>query len=200
MTRLGIIGMALAGALALPASAGAQMNGSDCSYAHPEGERPEATAYTADQSTGGGTTGTATLAAGVCVNAPTPGGTVQGGVVEIGVGNGTQSYAVVDGDNQNADPLDGYAGVSNYETGTPDGDCANGPDQGTPGSSNSGECFGFDGGPWIDLGFLPVPRPICGNTSGSTWTSSPRDGFEHSCFLFDLGSRGASHAAPVRRS
>ena len=171
MRRLGILATVAAGVLALPASAGAAANGSDCSYTTTG--NPAAGV----QAGAGGTTGTATLAVGVCVNAPTPTGTAQGGSVEVGVGNGTQAYGVVDGDNQNADPADGYMGLSNYETGaSQDADCANGPDQGAAGSSNSGRCFGLDGGPWIDLGFLPVPRPICGNSSGSTWNSSPRDG------------------------
>jgi hypothetical protein len=92
------------------------------------------------------------------------------------VGNGTQAYAVIDGDNQNADPGDGYLGLSNYETGTQDASCADGPDQGQAGTSNSGRCFGADGGPWVDLSAVPAPRPICGNTSGNSWNNTNRDG------------------------
>jgi len=160
------------GLMALPAGAGAAANGSDCSYT-----------TTGDPTAGvqagpGGTTGTATLAVGACVNAPTPANTFQGGAVEAGVGNGTQAYAVIDGDNQNADPGDGYMGLSNYETGSSqDSECSGtGPDQGAAGSSNSGGCFGLDGGPWVDLGVLPIPTPICGNSSGNTWNNTTRDG------------------------
>jgi hypothetical protein len=79
--------------------------------------------------------------------------------------------------NQNADPTgnaDGYIGLSNYETGgARDANCtADGPDQGQAGTSNSGGCFGLDGGPWVDLSGVPVPTPVCQNVSGNTWDGS----------------------------
>ena len=89
-------------------------------------------------------------------------------------------YIVIDGDNDNnPDQAKGYAGMSNYEeNGTPrDEDCAgNGPDQGTAGTTNSGGCFGIDGGPWIDMTTTGAPTPMCGNTSGNRWDDTARDG------------------------
>lgn len=117
----------------------------------------------------------------------------DGGTVEAAVGedpatgtadpgavpNQPDGYVVVDGDNDNTDPSgqsDGYGGVSNWEDGasrTSQADCAPplGPDNGDPGSSNSGGCVGVDGGPWV---YVPgdVPTPVCGNSSGNNWDGS----------------------------
>ena len=149
---------------ATPATA-APANGSDCSYT-------DVGSPFAGVETGRGMTDSANAALGACVNAPTPVGTFQGGSVEVGLGNGTEPYAVIDGDNENADPLDAYGAVSGYESsGSRDSECsATGPDQGT-GGSNSGGCFGIGGGPWF-----PVPLIACGNTSGNMWANTTRDG------------------------
>ena len=160
------------GLLALPANAAAQAaDGSSCSYTDVNG------GVVGVEAGGSGMTGQADAAVGLCVNAPTPVGTLQGGSGEIGVGNGTQAYAVIDGDNENADPADGYMGLSNFETGAGrDANCSgDGPDQGAANSSNSGGCFGIDGGPWVGLP-TAVPTPICGNSSGNSWFSTSRDG------------------------
>jgi hypothetical protein len=171
---LGLLAAAI-GVLALPASASAQATGSDCSYTDVNG------GVVGVEAGGTGMTGAAgTTAVGACVNLPTPAGTFQGGSGEIGV-RGTQAYAVIDGDNQNADPGDGYMGLSNFETGTAGGqttaaECsASGPDNGEAATSNSGGCFGVDGLAWVALP-RAVPTPICGNTSGNSWFSTARDG------------------------
>src|SRR5687768_1532419 len=98
--------VALAGALAMPAGAAAQANGDDCSYTTTGNPAAGVQAGAGGMTGDGGTT-----AVGACVNAPTPEGTFQGGSVEIGTG-GNGSYAVIDGDNQNSDPGDGYMGLS----------------------------------------------------------------------------------------
>jgi hypothetical protein len=144
---------------------GGKANGSDCSYTDDGGQL-------VGVETGSGMTGSADIAAGGCVNAPTPVGTMQGGTVEVGAGNGTEPYAVIDGDNENAGALAGYGALSGYESsGARDAECsATGPDQGM-GGSNSGGCFGVGAGPWF-----PVPLIACGSTSGNTWVNTTRDG------------------------
>ena len=179
MRRRIFIVAAAVGALAVPAAAGADTySGSDCTYAHSEevttgGAAPVVVyAGTGDA----GMTGTALVAGGACANGlnlATPAGTLDGGAVEAGAGTpvgGPGGYAIVDGDNQNADPSgqgDGYIGVSNYETSTLNGSCAGGG-----GGSNGGGCVGVDG-----VGQFDVPVPVaCGNTSGNTWATTTRDG------------------------
>ncbi|HEV2811663.1 MAG TPA: hypothetical protein VGW10_00310 [Solirubrobacteraceae bacterium] len=168
---------AAVGALAVPATAGADVNnGSDCTYAQSEevttgGAAPVVVyAGTGDA----GMTGTALVAGGACangLNAATPIGTLDGGAVEAGAGTpigGPGAYAIVDGDNQNTDvqgQSDGYIGLSTYETGAK-GSCSGGG-----GGSNSGGCLGADG-----VGQVPVPGVACGNTSGNTWVNTTRDG------------------------
>ena len=87
-------------------------------------------------------------------------------------------YAVADGSNTNPTPNGvsqgvGYAGISNYETGTPnDGQGNNGCLSGNCGS-NSG---------WADgiKGVVAIPGPfVCGDTSGPSWDNAGRDG----CFI-----------------
>jgi len=135
-----------------------------------------------------GRTGSATAAAGVCVNnSSTAGGVAPaGGDLEAGVsptagaGGGPGVYAVLDGaDNNPVIPpvgpiptsvLQGYAGISNYETGTAN----DGADCGCSGGSNSGGQVGVKG-----VVTLPVPLIVCGDTSGRDWDSNSRDG----CFV-----------------
>ena len=172
MKMLGLLAAAV-GLLALPAGAGAEANGSDCSYTT-TGE----VAGLGVQAGSGGMTGTAGTAVGVCVTTGDGSG-LEGGSLEVGTG-GNGTYGVIDGDNQNVDPVDGYVGLSSYEDGaTQDENCADGPDGGAAGSTNSGGCFGVDGGPALDLTALRdlgIPTPICGNTSGPSWNNTPRDG------------------------
>lgn len=185
---------ALAAVTALPAAASAANDGSTCSYTNDQDVHQSvgnATVYADVSGNNGGMTGTATAAAGACLD---NGGTVaaggqqfDGGSVEAGVGSignvaGTQApvgaYAIVDGDNDNKDQLgqgDGYFGVSNYETSwppTPPQPGCGGDGADHAGNSNSGGCVGLDAVP------VPVPGvPIaCGNTSGHTWSATTRDG------------------------
>jgi hypothetical protein len=78
-------------------------------------------------------------------------------------------YVIADGDSANPDPADGYAGISNYESGSSNEDC----NQSNNGNgSNSGGSSGLDGQPGTQ-----VPLPFaCGNTSGRTFGSTGRDG------------------------
>jgi hypothetical protein len=190
MRKIIIAVFACTALLAFPSGAfGQAANGSDCSYATTNGpaagsETPTpvavgtgtAVVYTGQE----GTPGDASTVVGGCVDLNGQlaggGGRFDGGTVEVGTGaRGT--YAVVDGDNNNADPSgqsDGYMGLSNYGApGTAGGDC----DDGAPGTPNSGGCFGADQpvGQWVDLP-AAVPTPMCGNTSGNTWNSTSRDG------------------------
>lgn len=184
---LAATGLAALAALAIPSSALATHGGSDCTYATAEDVNTGAVStivvvYADALGGDGGMTDQAEVAAGACAN--TGLGTFEGGTVEVGAGDDgmagdgpLDAYVVIDGDNENQDPSgqsDGYIGLSNWETsGARDANCtADGPDQGTPGSSNSGGCVGIDGGPWVDLSGVPVPTPMCGNTSGNTWDGS----------------------------
>lgn len=171
MRKIILVVLACAGLLALPGSASAVVNdGNTCSYATDGSETAvnPAGGTVVIYAGPGGMTDEATLAAGGCVNLGS--GAFQGGALEVG-NRGTEAYAVIDGDNGNADPSgqsDGYMGLSNFESGTGrDSNCANGPDQGQGGTSNSGGCVGVDNGPW-----LPVPLISCGNSSGNTWAST----------------------------
>lgn len=166
---------AMGAALAIPPTAGAdQYSGSDCAYTADEqvahGAYPSLMVY-ADADGGGGMTGTAITSAGVCVDGLTVPG-VDGFTLEAGAGaptGGPAGYVVFDGDNHSTGPTgaeDGYAGVSNYETGFT-GQCDAPPGTG----SNSGGCVMVNGLP------LRVPGPVaCGNTSGNTWSNTNRDG------------------------
>ena len=145
-------------ALALPAGASAG-TGSDCSYA--SGALVNAggvVVYT----TGGSTSSSLV---GVCVDQG-PGGTLEAGNGSCG------TYIVADGDNDNPAPGNGYMGLSNCETGAKDTSCDS-ADSGT--GSNSGGCFGVKGVADVPLPST-VPTPICGNTSGPSWTNATRDG------------------------
>jgi hypothetical protein len=80
-------------------------------------------------------------------------------------------HAIVDGDDDNtfiSSNTGGYVGLSNCETGTRDPDC-DGIDEGW--GSNSGGCLTIR-----NVASLPVPLLVCGNTTGKSWDSSPRDG------------------------
>jgi len=172
MKRLGLFAAAL-GVLAVPGSAFGEANGDDCSYT-----TTGQVAVVGVQAGPGGMPGNAGTAVGVCVNTDNGSG-LEGGSVEVGTG-GNGTYAVIDGDNQNVDPVDGYAGLSSYEDGPPsDPNCADGPDGGSASSTNAGGCFGVDGGPQLDLTLLRslgIPTPVCGNTSSNEWNNTPRDG------------------------
>ncbi|HVL90807.1 MAG TPA: hypothetical protein VM841_11305 [Actinomycetota bacterium] len=129
----------------------------------------------ADTDGGGGTSGTADQAAGVCAG---PGsfeaghsatlGSDRSAWYGLGIHNGL--YLIADGDNlENPDPVDGYIGISNYETGSTS--CRNNTD--CSGSNGGGE-VGPGGGP-----YAPVYVPLaCGNTTGPSWDDSRRDGCE----------------------
>ena len=145
---------------------------------------------------GPGRTGSATAAAGVCVNNSSSGGVAPaGGDLEAGVsptagaGGGPGAYAVLDGaDNNPTVPsvggapgsvLQGYAGVSNYETASAN----DGENCGCAGGSNSGGEVGIKAntlpGPLASGVTLPIPLIVCGDTSGPDWDSNSRDG----CFV-----------------
>lgn len=138
---------------------------------------------------GSGRTGSATAAAGVCVQDANHGGAPVGGDLEAGastshgvfpVAGGPGAYAVLDGSDGNptvptvggipGGVLQGYAGVSNYETASAN----DGQDCGCAGGSNSGGAVGIKG-----VVTLPVPLIVCGDTSGPAWDANSRDG----CFV-----------------
>lgn len=202
MRYLMIMAMAL-GALALPSSAFATHGGAGRNCPAPSGKTS-----TGNLSPVPGTTArayvhtnpTTLVKGGACVdfNGLAAAGPVRfdGGTVEAGAGEdpGTaagdpglvpgqpDAYAVVDGDDDNADPSglsDGYVGVSNWETSndrTTQSECeSSGPNNGTAPSSNSGGCLGLDTGQWV---YVPgdLPTPICGNTSGNAWDGSGNQG------------------------
>ena len=163
-----VVGTAL---LALPAAAAAQANGSDCSHT------TTGDSAAGVQAGGGGMTGTATLAVGACVNGPMYG--AEGGSVEAGVGNGAQSYAVVDSDDQTMGP--GYVGVSNYETGYGRSDCRYGGSSSGSGS-NSGGCVDAWSGMPQDVSAVPAPTPVCARWG--SWNDSYADGWGGArCFI-----------------
>jgi hypothetical protein len=177
--RIGVVVAAVIGVIAVPGTASAATDGTTCSYTSTQQlavpiPGTGIVAY-ADADGGSGMSGQANAAAGVCVYSPTtlPTGAFAGGTGEVGEGTSTGglpgAYAVIDGSNANTDPQgasDGYAGVSNYETGTT-GNCSGG---GT--GTNSGGCFEIK-----PTGVaLPVPLLVCGNTSGDTWSNTVRDG------------------------
>jgi len=135
--------------------------------------------------------GTGATVVGVCVDTGT--GPARGGWLEAGTGNGTQAYAIAQGNANNSVAPNGadkgYAGISNYETGTTGWGpqdapgCASQPGSG----SNSGGSFGVKalcntttGVAAIDslnLFSHGLPLPIaCGNVSSKTWGSTTRDG------------------------
>jgi hypothetical protein len=189
MRRTAIIAAAAAlGALAVPGSAVAQ--DANCAYA--SGTTVGfVTVYAETAPNQSGASGSADAAVGACADAAgaLSDGTrrFDGGFVEVGTGdgggteNGRGQYAVVDGDNQNADPSgqsDGYFGLSTYEEGANRAACPlTGPQtQGDAdgNDTNSGGCFG------TDVGGVNLPLPVaCGNTSGNTWNATSRDG----CFI-----------------
>lgn len=170
MKRIGLIAAALSLVALTGNAAAVPYDGTTCSYtstatvAVPVGP---ATVYAG----GGGMSGAASAAAGVCVydaaGVGAGGNTFHGGSVEVGEG-APGAYAVVDGSNQNTDPLgsgDGYVGVSTFETGTK-GNCDSGS------GTNSGGCLGIK-----PLGLeLPVPLIVCGNTSGNVWADTQAGG------------------------
>jgi hypothetical protein len=89
----------------------------------------------------------------------------------VPVDNPVGVYVIADGDQNNAPQGQGYIGVSNYETTTAHENCAqNNLGQGT----NSGGAVSIDG--QVDL---PLPLLVCGNTSGTDFDTTGRDG----CYL-----------------
>jgi hypothetical protein len=187
--KFAILAAVAVGVLAIPGTAAAthsSAGNSTCTYAQNEPTsvtQGDVTVYAETTQDGSGSSGTADAAAGVCMNDETaPTGGVQGGTLEAGAGSdstgaagGDGAYVVLDGDDANPDPADGYQGLSNYETGGTTASCGTTADDGAAGSTNSGKCFGPDGGPYTNTQGL-VPGPMCGNTSGPTWDSTSRDG------------------------
>jgi hypothetical protein len=119
-------------------------------------------------------------------NGPTlPTNTQQNGVPGV--------YAVIDGNDNNTAPpagspgaSKGYAGVSNYEDGTPtaqdpkgqDPGCNGNDGDGELGSTNSGGCVGVKG-----VVNLPIPFIVCGNTSVPDWNGGNASGDRDGCFI-----------------
>lgn len=176
MKRIAVLSAVAMVAAIIPASASAV--GTTCSYTSTQTQLVSAGGVVVYE--GSGMSGEATAAVGACAYAPTdlgPAGSFAGGTVEVGVGTpagGPGAYAIVDGDNANADALgysDGYIGVSNFETSPPKGGC----DTGT--GTNSGGCIGIKpAGIETPAALAPVLIVACGNTSGNTWASAGRDG------------------------
>jgi hypothetical protein len=80
-------------------------------------------------------------------------------------------YVIADGDQNNAPQGQGYIGVSNYETSSAHENCAQ---NNLGGGTNSGGAVSLDG--QVDL---PLPLLVCGNTSGTDFDTTGRDG----CYL-----------------
>jgi hypothetical protein len=211
--RPGLIVAMVLGALAVLAIPSSALAANSCGYATSGGNSALVGPLTVGSGTvtvyhGRGVTdptaGGSPTAAGVCADnvAPgPPGQSLDGGYAEVGAGEDQATgdadpgavsgqpdgYVVVDGSDDNSDPSgfsDGYAGVSNWETGTTRTSPSNctdpsdgqaGPDHGTAASSNSGGCEGVDNGPWVYVGD-DVPTPVCGNTSGDSWYGSSGQG------------------------
>lgn len=202
MRKFVILAAAVSVVMAIPSSSMSRVHDDDCDWVGSNGETRLGTPPGApDPSTNdpglvvytgpGGTTGTATQVVGVCLN--TGAGGFEGGTLEVGRGTdadtgeatdnvpGTDAYVVADGDQSNANPSDGYVGLSSYETDSgqnnqaPNGQCDGGQ------GSNGGSCFGViptnTGVPTDDLpAEHGVPTPICGNDTGPQWEDSTRDG------------------------
>lgn len=161
----------LAVALALPAAVSANTT-CEQAIAAPQYRQVGNTVYVYEDFGQAGMTGTAAVAAGVCVdNLPTQ-PHLHGGSVEAGVGDPGEVYVIWDGDDANylnTGVANGYWGVSSYETGTKDPDCAR-TEEGT--GSNSGGCVYYDS----ETPPLPVPLVVCGNYSGPRFEYTGRDG------------------------
>lgn len=166
--------------LALPTSAAAR---TDCSYA-------PGPVYAETTSGSSGTSDSADIAAGLCVD--TGSGNFQGGLVEGGIGLdngellGQQDilgarvpgvYVIWDGDDTNTlvtDGLGGYAGVSNYENHERQ-PCSQVP---SGSGTNSGGCLVIRS--ITQIGGVPV---ACGNVAGKSWENSARDGCDPTEFI-----------------
>jgi hypothetical protein len=192
MKRLLLAALA-AGAILIPAGAFANHPNNSCGYAANQEHKQDlggAAIVYADTNGGGGTSGTADQAVGACTyQAGQPGGAFEAGHSATKGSNDSAWYSlakdgvyvVADGNRNNPDPADGYAGISNYETGK-QGTCDNNGDdnQGTTNDcsgTNGGGHVGAPGGPYAsDYGvYLPI---VCGNTTGDQWDNSKRDGCE----------------------
>jgi len=188
-----------ASTMAATASAAPRTSGSDCSYTSDEDVNTSGVNRNVVVYAGGdGVSGAADQSAGACLDL---GGAVQGGgnrfdggTFEAGANpsNGAVlgskpgvpgAYAVIDGDNDNADPSSndtskGYAGLSNFETGTAPEGCLppSNNDDGT--GTNSGGCVTIYSPATGTVGAAPVPLLTCGNTTSPdrTWENSGRDG------------------------
>jgi hypothetical protein len=127
---------------------------------------------------------TGATAVGVCVMTGTA---ANGGHLEAGT-NGSQAYVIAQGSGNSIAPNgadNGYAGLSDYETGSKGTGPQDAPCPSTAGSgTNSGGSVGVKTtcglgipviSPILDAG-LPVPLVACGNASGQTWSSTTRDG------------------------
>ncbi len=176
MKRLLLAGL-VAGAILAPTGAFATHPTGSCGYASTQEQKtqvaPGLWVY-ADTNGGGGTSGTADQSAGVCLMGT---GSFEAGHSATKGSNRSPWYTLIkdgfyfiaDGGSSNPDPADGYAGVSNYETGTTT--CSNNV---SCTGSNGGGSFGAPGGPYAPV-YVPV---ACGNTTGPQWDNSKRDGCE----------------------
>ena len=156
-------------------------HGTGCGYTSTQDSRTpvgsNAVVYFDTSGSNGGTTKTADQAVGVCTQGvPVSGSFEAGHGANKGSGRSglrgivtDGAYVIVDGDNLNGDPIDGYAGVSNYETGSTN-------------CTNNVNCSGTNGGGYVGPGggpYAPVCVPLaCGNTTGQSWDDSKRDGCE----------------------
>lgn len=172
-----LMALGIAGAAIFAPAAALAGHGTGCDYTASQEHSQaagEAVIY-ADTDGGAGSSGTADQSAGVCAGQGSfefghgaDKGSDRSAWHALGVHNGV--YLIADGDNlNNPDPVDGYVGISNYETG--DTDCENNTD--CNGTNGGGE-VGPGGGP-----YAPVYAPVaCGNTTGPSWDDSRRDGCE----------------------
>lgn len=168
----------VAAAILAPMSAMAS-HGTGCGYTTTQDSKTpvgNAVVYYDTSGSNGGTSRTADQAVGVCVSGAPVNGSAEAG---HGANKGSSrsglrglltngGYVIVDGDNLNPDPIDGYIGVSNYETGSTN--CTNNVN--CSGTNGGGE-FGPGGGP-----YAPYAPLACGNTTGPSWDGSRRDGCE----------------------
>jgi hypothetical protein len=196
LKRIAVFAALAASIMVLPTTSSAR---TDCTYTTTGAVPVGGTGISVGVQAGpGGTTGAAEAAVGACVDAGSAGANGEpgdaigfyGGYVEAGAGltegvinpggaggvgpiTGLPgAYGVVDGDDDNtfvSAQGGGYAGVSNFESGTADPTC-DGADGGT--GSNSGQCLHIRD----TVVAIPLVPLACGNTSGKSYHASGRDG------------------------
>ena len=174
-------------ALALaPAGAFADhSDGGSCGYANNQASHQDvgsnAVVYY-DTNGGAGTTGSADEAAGVCTKGAPVNGSLEAGhsaskgwTWGLMPGSTQGGYIVVDGDKANPDPIDGYAGVSNYSYCSTSG---SGPNEGPDDNCSATADDNTNGGGGVGaFGQGAAGSPIiCGNTSGEAWDKTNRNG------------------------